>query len=276
MKNKSLKIGLISAMTIILVALIGYIVVIKLSDYKREKQLMRDFNKYLNSEELSIIYYMHTGCPFCEMQGPILEQIAKDYNLDYLQIDSTKLFESDKNKIVKVLENKNEAPTIAIVQNGEVKAKRVGYLEGHKLVNFFIQSGILEENSTYKPEEGLTFIGYDDFKELKDSGTKVVVLGSVTCEYCKASRPILSNISKAYNVPIHYLSLNSLTTTELNEFAETLKDMKYDEEKFKNEGKFSTPSLLVIKDGKVTSYLNGYHSTTEFTKYLKDQKIIKE
>lgn len=275
MKNKSLKIGLISAMTIILVVLIGYTVFVKISDYKQEKKLMNNFNEYLNSENLSIIYYMHTGCPFCEMQGPVLEQIAKDYNLDYLQVDSTKLSKSDKNKIVEILENKNEAPTIVIVQNGEVKAKRIGYLEGHKLVNFFIKEGILEENSTYKPEEGLTFIGYDGFKELEDSKTNVVVLGSATCEYCKASRPILSNISKAYNVPIHYLSLDSLTKTELSEFKTMLQDMKYEEEKFQNEGKFSTPSLLIINDGKVTSYLNGYHSSPEFTKFLKEQKVIK-
>lgn len=275
-RNSSLKIGLVCTLAIILIALTGYFAYTKISAYKLERKTMTDFNKSLNSEELSLVYYMHTGCQFCEMQEPILEQIAKDYNLTYITIDSKKISKSDDEKIVDILENEGRTPTLAIVKNGEVKAKNIGYLEGYKLVEFLVKSEILDEKSTYKPEEGLTFINYEEFKELKKNGTHVLVLGSATCDFCKAARPTLSNISKAYKIPIHYISLSYLTKEEVSKFSNDLKDMEYKDEKFVSTGNFPTPSLLVIKDGKVVSYLSGYQDSPDYVKYLKEQKIIKE
>lgn len=276
-KNKTLMTGLIIAMVVILLALIGYIVYEKVSDYQEEKKMMKEFHETLENDDLSIIYYMHTGCEFCAMEEPILERIADDYEFDYLTIDSSLLSKKEKQEVLDTLDIEGKTPTIVILKNGEVKATHVGYLEGYKLVEFFIKAEVLDEGSTYKPEEGLTFIAYDKWVELQDQEEPyVVVLGSATCEFCKAVRPILSNLSKAYNIPIYYLGLNYLGQDNGAKFEEQLQDMKYDEESFIEEGKYTTPAVLIIKNKRVISHKEGYQEATDYITYFKEQKIIKE
>ncbi len=276
-KNKTLMVGLISVMIIVLVSLLGYVIFTKISKYQDEKKTMQEFREKMESKELSIIYYMHTDCHFCEMEKPILEQIAKDYDFEYLTIDSNKLTKKENNEVKDALKIEGRTPTIAIVKDGEVQATHVGYLEGYKLVEFFVKAEFLDEGSTYKPEANLTFIEFSEFEELKEEEkTSVLVLGSATCDYCKAVRPILSNLSKAYNIPIYYLGLNYIGSSNGDKFESYLKDMGYDEETFVNSGKYSTPAVLVIKNGKIVSHIEGYQDTADYIKYFKEQKVIEE
>lgn len=276
-KSKTLMVGLISVMIVVLVALLGYVIFTKVSAYQEKKKTMQEFHETMESKELSVIYYMHTGCQFCEMEEPILEQIAKDYNFEYLKIDSSNLTKKEDTEIKDTLKIEGRTPTIVIVKDGEVQATHVGYLEGHKLVEFFIKAEVLDENSTYKPEENLTFIDFSDFEELKDEEKKsVLVLGSATCDYCKAVRPILSNLSKAYNIPIYYLGLNYIGSGNGETFESYLKEMGYDEETFVNSGKYSTPAVLIIRNGKIVSHIEGYQDMSDYIKYFKEQKVIEE
>ena len=102
--NKSFMIGLICVMIVVLAALLGYVVFNKVSSYQKSQKIVKDFRNVMQKEELSIIYYMHTGCKFCEMEEPVLERIAKDYDLEYLTIDSSKLTKKGNREIIDALD----------------------------------------------------------------------------------------------------------------------------------------------------------------------------
>ncbi len=276
-KNKTLMIGLVSTMILILAVLLGYIIVTKVNTYNNHKKVMEEFREYVNNKDLSLVYYMHTGCQFCTMEEPILEQIAKDYDLKYLTIDSNDLSGKNKNEVLNTLGIEGKTPTLVVMKDGHSVATHIGYADGYKLVEFFIKSELLDEGSTYKPEENLKVLDYDSFKEKRDSDeTYVVTIGTSTCEYCKAARPTLSNIAKAYNIDIHYVSLDYLSKEERTNFFEDLEDLKYDESTFKEEGKMRTPSTLVIKNKRVVGHLEGLQDVTAYVKFFKEQKIITE
>lgn len=276
-KHNTLIIGLISVMIIILAVLLVYIIITKVNAYNDRKKLMDEFRKYVSSDELSLVYYMHEGCQFCAMEEPILERVADDYNLEYLKIDSNDLRGKNKTEVLNRLGIEGKTPTLVVIKNGKSTAIQVGYLDGYKLVDFLVRAEILDEGSTYKPEENLTVIDYEEFKELRDSDKEyVVMIGSSTCEYCKAARPTLSNIAKAYNITINYVSLDYFSKDERNEFFKDLEDLKYDESTFTDSGKMRTPSVLVVKKGRVTGHLEGLQEVTEYVKFFKEEKIIKE
>lgn len=276
-KNKALIVGLVSTMILILAALLIYTLAIKINDYKESKKLMEDFREYVNRDELSLVYYMHTGCQFCAMEEPILETVANDYNLKYLTIDSNDLTGKNKTEVLNRLGIEGKTPTLVVMKNGKSTAVQIGYLDGYKLVEFFIKAELLDEGSTYKPEENLTYLEYKEFEKLRDSKEQfVITIGSSTCEYCKEARPTLSNIAKAYDIAINYVSLDYYTKEERNSFFGDLEKLNYDEDSFKNSGKIRTPSVLVIKDGKVVNHLEGLQDVTTYVKFFKEQKVIKE
>ena len=64
------------------------------------KEIMDDFDEYYNSKSRTIIYYASSECDYCELQTPVLENIAEDYDLDYLYIDKLKLPSKQKKEII--------------------------------------------------------------------------------------------------------------------------------------------------------------------------------
>lgn len=54
-----------------------------------------DFNRYINRDTESFIVFGKENCSFCSQYKPVLEQIAKNYNLEIIYINMTKLSEDD-------------------------------------------------------------------------------------------------------------------------------------------------------------------------------------
>lgn len=274
-KNNSFLIGIVSVLVIIAVGLLIYIAVNKFNQYREGRQLMKDFETYFQSEDLSVIVYKHADCEFCKLQEPIMQQIASDYDLDYLEVDYSKLSKKDKEKVLEKLDIEGRTPTTVVVKDGKVVATQVGYMEGYRLVNFFVDAGVLAEGSTYVPEENLTFIDYEQYEKLLDSKEPTtVVFGGATCEYCKYAKPLLSNIAEAYNIPIYYVTLDYIPKENRQEIAKQLKEMGYDESTFKSKGELITPSMLVFENGKIKDHIEGSQSITTYVEFLKEQKVI--
>ncbi len=276
-KSNVFLIGLVVILSIVLVALLGYIGVTKYKEYKGSIKLMKSFHEYMEKDDISIIYYNRDGCEWCELETPILEQIVSDYDLDWLSIDYSKLTKKSRKEVVNTLEIEGKTPTTVVVQNGEVIAKNVGYIDGYKLVEFLIKAGALPEDATYTPEENLTFIEYDKFEELRKSKEPVAVtMGTSICNFCRTAKPIMSNIAKAYDIPLYYLTLTYLTQDERTAVYEELEEMGYDQEDFVKEEKLVTPTIFILQNGKIVSYLGGLQNVSIYVQYFKDQHIIKE
>ena len=218
---------------------------------------------------------MSSECGYCEMETPILEQIADDYNLDYLKIDATALSKDELSQVISELNIEGSTPTTVIVKNGEVISTQQGYLDGHDYVNFFVESGILVEGSLYLSEQYLNFIDFTTYKQLVNEDDKnIITIGQTACSYCTATRPVLSEIANEYGIQINYLDLRRISQDEQTEFFDMLSDMGYDEESYVKDGRFGTPLTVITKNGKILSYINGAQEKDTFVSSFKNEGII--
>ena len=240
------------------------------NQYKIEKSTqIQEFNKYFNSDEIKIIYLANSSDAYTSLQSPILESIVDDYNLNYLFIDKDSISSEEINYINKKLDVTDTTPVIAVVQNNEVIDTNEGFIDGIKLVEFFVESGLLEDDSEYNAEKNLTIIDYDKFNELYNSNDEfILVLGQTSCSHCIAVKPVLSYVAGKNNIVVNYIDLTNLNETEFNSLSQAIKDIGYTED-------IGTPLTLVIKEKKMLDYLSGEATPAKFTKLFKNTGIIK-
>ena len=279
-KNKT--IIFTSILIVIALVLIGILVVGKLQDNgtissSESKTIMKNFNKYYSSKKKTVIYYASTECGWCSLQTPILETIAKDYDMDYVYIDTAKISKSEKEEIAEKLGIEAATPTTVIVENKKVIDVASGYKDPKDYIKFFSTNGLIPEDAVYSKEKSLNFITYDEYEKLiSNNDTKIIVIGQTTCSHCIAIKPALNSIAEEYNLTINYININLVTQEEYNKFKQSLKDLNYTEESFVNEGKFGTPLTLIIKNKKISSYISGERSKSQLLKEFKKAGLIKE
>lgn len=240
------------------------------------KEIVSEFEKKFNSKERIVIYYASPSCGYCKLQTPILETIASDYNMNYYYLDSSKLSNSQRSKVLETLElEKHATPTTIVVENGKVIDSVVGYVSGTEYVEFLKSAGMLPEDAVYSKEKNITFIDFDEYKSLiSNDDTHIVVIGQTTCSHCIAIKPALNSVAGEYNITINYLNLTDMTSEESNEFYSTLKDLEYNDSKFLEDGSFGTPLILIIQNKKITNYISGERTTSQLVREFKNIGLI--
>ena len=280
-KEKKKTIILTVVLSVICLVLIGFMVYEELKQNgsivdEETREIMKDFNEVFNSKERTVIFYASSQCGYCELQKPILETIAEDYDMDYLEIDAATLGAKQRNEIIEKLGIEGKTPTTVIVQKGKVIDIAQGYTEGRYLVEFFVDNEVLPEDAVYSKENNLTFINYDKFEDLIKKGTQVVVVGQTTCGHCIAIKPALNKVAGEYDLTINYLNLTEMDQEEYTGFTQILKDIEYNDPDFVNEGKFGTPLTLIIKNGKVKHYISGSRTKSQLEREFKKVGLISE
>lgn len=101
---------------------------------------------------------------------------------------------------------------------------------------------------------------------IKGKKQKIVLLGKPTCSYSNKMTKVFEKIESKYDINIQYLDLNTLSLDELSEFHKS-------SELF-NINDFGTPTLVVIKNGKIRFHAMGYFSEKEIVKWLKTIRVI--
>ena len=240
-------------------------------------EIMDEFYKYFNSKKVKVIFYARSSCGYCKLEQPIMDQISEDYSLDYLHIDSDKLTNKDREKILKELNIEQATPTTVIVKDGKVLAKQVGYVDGGAMVEFLKDYKVLDKDAVYSPEQYLTFVDYDEYNDiLSESGKYIVTIGQTGCSHCTATKPVLNQIAKEYNIVINYLNITEMSQSEINSFTNSLMEIGYDDKDFLEKGSFGTPLTLIIENGRVVSYVSGERPTAQFIRAFKKAGIIAE
>ena len=240
-------------------------------------EIMKEFNKNYNSKDRKVIYYASSTCGYCELQKPILETVAEDYEFEYYSIDSNELSKSQREEILEKLDVEHATPTTVIVENGKVIAKNVGYVDGGNLVNFFKENEIVPEDAVYSKEQYITFINYDEYKSLiRNDKTNIIVVGQTSCSHCIAIKPALNSVAGDYNLTINYLNLTDLTEEESNKFFESLEKIEYNDPDFLEDGSFGTPLTLIVKNGKVDRYISGERTISQLVREFTRAGLIEE
>ena len=239
------------------------------------KEIMRKFNNYFNSKERTVIYYASTTCGWCSLQTPILETIAEDYDLDYVYVDTSKLSKSQAKEVADKLGIGTSTPTTVVVENKKVIDVANGFKPAKDYIAFFVENDLLPEDAEYSKEKNLTFIEYEEYESLvKQNGSHIIVAGQTTCSHCIAIKPALNSIVEDYDIKINYIDVNLFTKEEYNGFVQSLTDIGYNDKSFVEEGSFGTPLILIVKNGKLSTYIAGERSKSQLVKEFKKAGLI--
>lgn len=277
--KKGLILAVVGALlAIILIGLYAYLdFKPMIKESKESNEIVEKFNKTYNSKERSIIYYAKDNCAYCKKQTPILEELADEYDFDYLYINTNLLTSKDISKITNKLDIKNETPITIIVENGKVIDKQIGYVDGPTYTEFLKNNDILDDDAEYPGEKEINFVDFDEYQEIiKSAGTNVVVIGQTGCSHCTAIKPALNEVAKKYDLVINYLNITEFKSGEEEKFYQTLTDINYDDEDYLADGSFGTPLTLIIKDGKVIKYISGERTPSGLVREFKKVGLINE
>ena len=239
---------------------------------KGSGEILDSFYKYMGSDDETVIYYGSSTCSYCSLQTPIMKQIKEDYKIDYLYVDASKLSKEDQKEIFKVLDIEGSTPTIAVVKDDDVIDVNVGYMDGKETVEFLKKNKILDEGATYKPEENLTFIDFNRYKELvNEDSLNIIVMGQTTCSHCIAVKPVLSRVAGNNNITINYLNLTEMSQDEQSELIESLKSIGYSDA-----DNLGTPLTLITKNNHLEGKIEGENPPSYFTREFKKYGVITE
>ena len=275
-KDKTKLVSII--LIVVAVVLVGALLLVKLRESGvigswGGNQVVKKFNKIYNSEERSVIYYASPTCGYCKLLSPILDTISEDYDMDYYYLDSTKLSNSERKEVLDKLEiEKHATPITIIVEDGKVIDKLEGYVPASEYLAFLKENEMVPSDAVYSGEASITYIEFDEYKELIKEDTKnIIVVGQTTCSHCIAIKPALNSVASQYDLTIYYINVNVLSEEDSDAFFQSLRDMEYSDPDFVEKGSFGTPLILVVKNGKIRNYISGERTTSqlvrEFTKF---------
>lgn len=227
--------------------------ILYLFELHKANKMVKDFDKAFASKELKLVFFGRKTCYYCQLEKPVLKNIADDYDLDYLDIDGDMLNKKQKKHIIDTLGVEEATPITAAVKNNKVVAIHVGYLDGKEYVDFLIRAGILPEAAIYKQEKNLTHINYDEFTMLEDG---ILVLGMNASQDCIDLRASLNKIAGELKIDINYFNLSTTTRDEFNDILNRIEYMNNKKLKISEEGSIDIPLILVIKDSKIVKVID--------------------
>ena len=115
-------------------------------------------------------------------------------------------------------------------------------------------------------------IGMTEFTTLLNGeDAEIIYLARPGCTYCQKQEPIVKQIIAEHDVVFHYLNTDNLTQDQFN----TIIDLDEDESLFGEDGKnFGTPTVLIVKEGKIVDAQVGYTEKAQFEKFLQNNGFI--
>lgn len=253
-----------------------------------DSEELTKFYDYYEKSEPTLIVFASEFCSWCELEKPIVERIGEMYDLDYLFMDIIKLdgyydatagttdpTSREYATVTKLLNIDSGTPTSVIVKDGKVIAEEEGFIEEKEYVSFLVANGVLPTGSTYKTEDDLTEIDYEDFEKYRKNKDMTAILFDYypSCgEACLDEREQLSALAKEYDVPVYHLSATVLTSEQQKSFIEGLGKWGYTTEAYEEEQAVNIPLLMFIQDGKIKWHQTGDMTEEqirdEFKKYM--------
>lgn len=243
----------------------------------KSTDFLKDFYEAFDSKDVKVIFFARTSCGYCSLQKPILKNVAKDYDLDYFNIDTDELSETEVSEVMSALGIGGSTPNTVVVKEGKVLATSNGYLDGKAYVKYLVKNGVLKEGSIYKQEKNLKEIDYSEFKNIaKEDKTSLVFLDTSACQACTTVRSLLNDFADDNDFEVYYLNSYNLTEDDVTDLVDKkLDEMGYDEKQYKENKSVSVPLLLVIKDNEIKDYILQSTDESDYKKVLKKYDFIK-
>lgn len=134
MKNKKFSIIMLCFMIMILLPIIVFII-----NNSGGSMVDKFYNAY-NSQARTVIYMGRPTCSYCTKFKPVLDNVKKEYGVDYVYINTDRLTRQELEQILKTL-NMNisnfSTPYTVIAENGDIVDDITGYVDRETLVSTF-------------------------------------------------------------------------------------------------------------------------------------------
>ena len=255
-------------MGIIVMAIIAIIPLTALFTNAKSKKILEEVNEYIKSDDYKVVYIGRDDCSYCVLFEPEIKLIKEKTDMDYLYVNTNELKNNDLDKLLENLEIDESdfgTPYLVISKNGEIVNQNAGFMPEYKLLNYLKEEGVVEEEEKLP----LNYIEYEEYSNLIASQNKeLIVIGQSGCEGCTKARPVLYELAEEYDVKINYLNASMLNKENAAKFQESLT--------YFEENGISTPTLLVVSNGKVIDALVGSVSIESYVEFLKENKFITE
>lgn len=247
-------------------------------DTSQYSEAMQEFYEYFESDELTLIVFASSQCRFCLAQEPIVEAIAKEYNLNYLYMDYLELGSNEEiDLVIEELGVSGSTPTSVVVKDGEIVYSWVGYVDGETYVQNLIKAGMLKKGTKYTLEENVKGIDYTKFKKLlKDDEVSAIFVDMPACNLCYREKIALNKLAEKYDVDVYNLSADVLSEDEMEKFLKGLGDWGFTTEEYEeNYENVEVPLLLFVKGGKIKKFEVGYvEGTTDLEALFESVGLI--
>lgn len=123
------------------------------------------------------------------------------------------------------------------------------------------------DNPNSEHDTTLSKISCEDYNNIINGNEKQLVLyARPTCGYCNKFVPVLEEIVSEYNVKLNYFDIDILSEAETQEF--------YSSSPLMSGSEFGTPTLAIIKNGKIEAYSIGYKEKDAAVEWLEGNGII--
>lgn len=108
------------------------------------------YTELLEKGDKEIFVAVQTGCSHCEEAKPVLEEIAKEYDIKINVINISKFADEEEQKefmasLPYYNENQWGTPLMLVVENKEVKANKEGFVDKEDYIQFFKDNGFIKE-----------------------------------------------------------------------------------------------------------------------------------
>ena len=124
----------------------------------------------------------------------------------------------------------------------------------------------VDEGTVELPQIGIT----EYITLLNGSDASIVYVARPTCSYCQRQEPIVKEIASEYDLVVHYLNTDELSSSDMDVL------FKSDVDLFGEEGKnFGTPTTLIVKGGKIIDSIVGLTEKDSYESFLKTNGFIK-
>jgi predicted bacteriocin transport accessory protein len=134
-----------------------------------------------------------------------------------------------------------------------------------------INNGNENENENITEDENVfNEINVDQLVDIfKGNELSIVYIARPDCSHCQDFKPIITEVTKQYNLKINYININTLDTQEKQEKYKSIHGYLY-------WNGFSTPTILVVKDGAIYDVNSGYVEKDVLVNFLTKNGFIKE
>ncbi len=117
------------------------------------------------------------------------------------------------------------------------------------------------ENTEYDVSMFTSITGDEFIDKVNSSDLQLIYMGRSTCHYCVQFLPVLQKAQSEYGYETLYLDITTVTSEQQEKITNVDSD-------FFNENYGATPTVLLVKDGKIVDSQVGYSDYDTFTSFL--------